>query len=552
MLMRDFTTVKQIFNGQSVVAYLILTVFAVVTTLLLSYKFLQCIQQKNYCASDYFKWINKKNNVFVMKIIMLSLLSCFAFCLFNVVFAFIKNDYFTFLGFVFYLFFIVLSLLGERKMENKVPLKYTNRIKRLIATYCVISFIIFFALLILENLIFYYFSDFFKLERFAIVTIFPSLMPFLIFVSDAINKPIEKRINKKFVKKVTEFLDKSNLIKIGITGSYGKTSVKNYLRDILSVKYRVVATPSSYNTPMGICKSAELIKDDTQVFIAEMGARQKGDIKELCEIVKPQIGVLTGIAPVHLLTFGNLENVIKTKNEIMEYPSIQTGVFTADNENVLKLYEDFKKEKFLAGENEKALVKVSNVKADKNGSSFDLTIDGETVTCQTEILGRHNISNVALACAVAYKLGLTLQEISEGIKNLKSVEHRLNLINENGVTIIDDGYNSNVEGTKSALETLSYFSGRKIIITPGMTELGLEQNKLNYDFGVRMANVADYVILVEGGSCNAIREGLVFGGEFDAEKVKIVASLQKAKEKLAEIVKEGDVILFENDLTDRF
>ena len=198
------------------------------------------------------------------------------------------------------------------------------------------------------------------------------------------------------------------------------------------------------------------------------------------------------------------------------------------------------------------MVKVSNVKADKNGSSFDLTIDGETVTCQTEILGRHNISNVALACAVAYKLGLTLQEISEGIKNLKSVEHRLNLINENGVTIIDDGYNSNVEGTKSALETLSYFSGRKIIITPGMTELGLEQNKLNYDFGVRMANVADYVILVEGGSCNAIREGLVFGGEFDAEKVKIVASLQKAKEKLAEIVKEGDVILFENDLTDRF
>ncbi len=552
MVMRNYTTLREVFGVQSMLTYVALAVFSVVVTLMLSYKFLQCIQHKNYVCSDFFKWIYKKNNAFKRKLIMLSLLSCFAFCLFNVVFAFVKNDYFTLIGLIFYIGFVILYIVGERKSENKVPLKFTKRMKRLIVTYCEVAFIVFFGLILLENLVFYFWADFFKLLRFVAVTLFPCLMPLLVWTACVINKPFEKRVSKRYVKKATDFFSNATFTKIAVTGSYGKTSVKNFLNDILSVKFKTVATPASFNTPMGICRSAQLIKPDTEVFIAEMGARRKGDIKELCDIVSPDIAVLNGVTAVHLMTFGNINNVISTKNEIVEAESVKTAVFTSDNENTLSLYEKCEKEKILAGFNPNAEVYADNVTADKNGSSFDLIIDGQKITLKTAVLGRHNISNLTLACAVAYKMGMTIDEIAKGVENVKSVEHRLSLVNNGNVTIIDDGYNSNVEGVKSALEVLGYFSGRKIVITPGMTELGVEQNKYNYDFGVKLAKVASFVVLIEGASCNAIRNGLVFGGGFDADKIKMVASLAVAKEKLKDIIKDGDVILFENDLTDRF
>lgn len=552
MVMRNYTTVKEVFGVQSMLSYLALAVVSVFLSLMLAYKFLQCIQHKNYVCSDFFKWIYKKNNAFKRKLIMLSLLSCFAFCLFNAVFAFVKNDYFTLIGLVFYIGFVVLYIVGERKGENKVPLKFTNRMKRLMVTYSEIAFMLFFGLILLENFVFYYFSDFFKLLRFVIVTVFPCLMPLLIWLACLINKPFEKRVSKRHVKRTTDFFSKATFTKIAVTGSYGKTSVKNFLKDILSVKFKTVATPYSFNTPMGICRSAQLMEPDTEVFIAEMGARKKGDIKELCDIVKPDISVLNGVTAVHLMTFGNINNIIATKNEITEAESVKTCVFTCDNENTLSLYEKCDKEKLLAGFDKKADVYAENVKADKNGSVFDLVIGGQRITCRTAVLGRHNISNLTLACAVAHKVGMTVEEIAEGVEKVKSVEHRLNIIDNGAVTVIDDGYNSNVEGVKSALEVLGYFSGRKIVVTPGMTELGFEQNKYNYEFGVKLASVADYVFLVEGASCNAIRNGLVFGGGFDADKVKMVGSLAVAKEKLKQLVTEGDVVLFENDLTDRF
>ena len=134
---------------------------------------------------------------------------------------------------------------------------------------------------------------------------------------------------------------------------------------------------------------------------------------------------------------------------------------------------------------------------------------------------------------------------------MSPVEHRLCLI-EGNVTVIDDAYNSNAEGAKYALETLSLFEGRKIIVTPGMTELGVEQYKLNYELGVEIAKVVDYAFLVDGASNNAIRSGMVFGGNFPPEKIKMVASLDVAKEKLKDFLKIGDIVLFENDLTDKF
>ena len=554
MLMRDYSSISDMFKPSSVWTMLVLAVLSSIITICLSYKFLQALQQKGYVCSDYFKWISKKNNVFNSRVIMLSLLSTFAFCLYNAVFAFIDNDFFTLSGFVFYLLFALMYILGEKKMENKVPLKFTSRIKRLLVTYFIISVVVFFGLIVGFNALCYLIPfNFLKVVRFSVVCLLPLLMPITIFVASIFNKPIERVIRKKFIALATERLNRENLIKIGITGSYGKTSVKNFLTTILQEKYKVVATPLSFNTPLGIAKSTELLQDDTEVFIAEMGARRVGDIRELCDIVKPNVSVLNGVIGAHLLTFGSIEKVVKTKYEVMESLSEDgLGVFTCDNENTLELYNKFSGNKILAGINNQGCAGVfaKDISSSKDGSTFTLVVDGEEVACQTKLLGKHNISNLTLAVAVAKKLGLTISQIQSAIHKIEPVEHRLSLIQKNGVTIIDDAYNSNAEGIKSALEVLEFFNGRKIIVTPGMTELGLEQNKKNYDFGVMLASVVDYAFLVEGGSCNAIRDGMVFGGGFNHNNVKIVANLTVAKDKLKDFIKEGDIILFENDLTD--
>lgn len=551
MLMRDYSSISDMFKPSSIWTMLVLAVLSSIITICLSYKFLQALQQKGYVCSDYFKWISKKNNVFNSRVIMLSLLSTFAFCLYNAVFAFIDNDFFTLSGFVFYLFFALMYILGEKKMENKVPLKFTSRIKRLLVTYFIISVVVFFGLIIGFNALCYVIPfNFLKVVRFSVVCLLPLLMPITIFVASIFNKPIERVIRKKFIALATERLNRENLIKIGITGSYGKTSVKNFLAKILQEKYEVVATPSSYNTPMGIAKSTELLTDTTQVFIAEMGARRVGDIKELCDIVKPTHAILNGIIGAHLLTFGTIEKVIKTKNELMQAIPNGVGIFTSDNPNAVKLYQEFGGEKALAGLQENSQVYATDITADKFGSKFKLNIFGQELECQTKLLGKHNISNICLAVALAYKLGLTIEEIKQGISKIEPVEHRLNIIDNGKIIIIDDAYNSNVEGTKYALEVLGYFEGRKIIVTPGMTELGATQNKENYEFGIRLASVVDYAFLVEGGSANAIRNGMVFGAGFDHKKVKVVANLTVAKDKLAKIIEDGDIVLFENDLTD--
>lgn len=553
MLMKSYNSISCIFKADSLITMIALAIFSAIASICLSYKFLQALQQKGYVCSDYFKWANKKNNVFNSRLIMLSLLSVFAFFLYNAVFAFAEKDFFTLTGLAFFVLFSLFYIVGERKMENKVPLKITNRIKRLLVTYFIISTILFFGLILAFNLLCYAVPfNFLKIMRFSVVTLLPLLMPNLIFVASLINKPIEKSICKKFVRVAIERLDRPNLIKIGITGSYGKTSVKNFLAKILEEKYEVVSTPSSYNTPMGIAKSTELLKDTTEVFIAEMGARKVGDIKELCDIVKPQYGILNGIIGAHLLTFGTIEKVVKTKNELMEAIPNGVGVFTCDNQNALGLAEQYKGEKILAGLNRENSPEVyaEDIKVDKFGSEFTLNLFGQSIKCKTELLGRHNISNITLAAALAYKLGLSVEQIKEGISKIEPVEHRLNIIDNGKVTIIDDAYNSNAEGVKSALEVLNFFEGRKIIVTPGMTELGANQTKENYEFGVQLASAVDYAFLVEGGSANAIRNGMVFGAGFDHKKVKVVANLTVAKDKLGKMIEEGDIILFENDLTD--
>ncbi|MBQ3572687.1 MAG: UDP-N-acetylmuramoyl-tripeptide--D-alanyl-D-alanine ligase, partial [Clostridia bacterium] len=391
--------------------------------------------------------------------------------------------------------------------------------------------------------------------RFSPICLMPMLVPVFVLLAYYITKPFEIVRQEKYIEKCTKKLkEHKGLIKIGITGSYGKTSVKRILCTILEEKYNVLATPSSYNTPMGICKSVKRLKPEHQVFIAEMGARHVGDIRKLAKIVEPDYAIINGIVGQHLESFGSLSAIKQTKYELVESMPSGCVAYTVDSENTISLFDDCKLKTIKAGItlDENPSVFAKEIAMNENGSTFILSVHGKEIKCHSALLGKHNISNICLAVAIAYEMGLSIFEISAGISRLTAVEHRLNVKkNANGITVIDDSYNCNTKGFDAALEVLSFFEGRKIVITPGMVELGSTEDMENFLLGKKLANACDVAVLVGRSSAYIIRNGLLECG-FDPENIIQASTLDGAMKKLQQVLKAGDVILFENDLPDKF
>ena len=389
----------------------------------------------------------------------------------------------------------------------------------------------------------------------ALMVLYPLLLPFLVAVSALIALPVEKLIFSLYFHDAQRtLLQNKGLIRIGITGSYGKTSTKFVLNTILSQKYNVLCTPSSFNTPMGVTRIVrERLQPSHQVFIGEMGARHVGEIKELSRLVHPQIGILTAVGPQHLDTFRTIERIEKTKYELIEaLPDDGYAVFVNDGDIVTRLYEKTGKEKCLVGR-EGAEVWAEDVTVSATGSSFNLCFkDGEKIPCQTKMLGEHNILNILTAAAVAKHLKLTNAQIARGIQALQPVEHRLQLLHSaGGVTVIDDAFNTNPRSAKKALDVLKAFPGRRIIVTPGMVELGAEEEKYNEEFGRYMADCVDIAVLVGKKHTAPIVKGLKEGG-FKAENIHVVSSLDEAIRLNQTMLKADDVVMYENDLPDHY
>ena len=327
------------------------------------------------------------------------------------------------------------------------------------------------------------------------------------------------------------------------------------MKIILEEKFKVCASPSSYNTPLGIAKTIlSNLSENDEVFIAEMGAKQIFDIKELCEIVEPKIGLITGVGNQHLLTFGSVENIVKTKGELAEFVSQTKGKLfvNVDSELSKKLAENYSKAITTSIGVSSGDMFVQNIKTTSKGSTFELVAKGEVQKCETILLGEHNISNILIASRVAFEMGVSLKEISAGIKKLHTIQHRLEIVKSSSTyTIIDDAYNSSVEGSKASLNVLSKFAGSKFVITPGLVELGDEQYNSNFEFGKNMAEVCDYVIVDYASNFKAISEGLK-SANFDENKIIQVANLTQAVELLNKLAKKDDVVLFENDLPDNY
>ncbi len=393
--------------------------------------------------------------------------------------------------------------------------------------------------------------------RLYFIGLFPLLLPLWVALGGLCAWPIEKLVSEMYFRDAQKKLAaRPDLIKIGITGSYGKTSVKFILGTILQEKFQVLVTPSSFNTPMGVTRIIrEKLMPSHQVFVAEMGARHVGDIKELCRLVHPRYGVLTSVGPQHLDTFHTIDRIKSTKYELMDaIPDGGCCFFPDDQAICRELFDQTRKEKRLCSihaDTEDADVWATDLRVSPAGSTFILHTMQDEITCQTRLLGEHNIQNILLAATVGLQLGMTLRQIARGISRIEPVEHRLQLISTPGMTIIDDAFNANPRGAQAALKVLKGFEGRRIIITPGMVELGAGEEQFNHDFGTMMADCVDVAILVGKKHTAPIAKGLREAG-FPENNLHVVSTLDDASALLRQMGRPGDVALFENDLPDHY
>ena len=427
----------------------------------------------------------------------------------------------------------------------KTPLVYTMRVKRLFAT----NIILFAAIAALAVL-------FAGAWAMAIIGAALVLSNFIMLLANFINTPIEKAINRYYYNDAKRIIESNKgLIVIGVTGSFGKTSTKNYLAGVLAEKYNVLVTPGNFNTLLGVIRTIrEQLRPYHQVFIVEMGAKQKNDIKEICDLVHPTIGIVTAVGEMHLETFKTIENIQDTKFELINsLPANGLGVINNDSQ-CISSYKGIKSQCKLIRYAVEADgdYKATDVKYGANGVSFTLN-GGEQFG--SRLLGVGNLLNILAATAVADYLGVPTNKQKNAIARLQPVEHRLSMKVSNGITVLDDAYNSNPQGAKMALGVLKGFAvgdgNKRIVITPGFVEMGARQAQANKELGRTIAESCDYAIVVNATNRDAIRSGIEEGG-MAAEKYFLADSLNHAHAHLAQILKAGDVVLYENDLPDNF
>lgn len=512
---------------------LVLVAFSSLFTLM---RQLQMLQQNSYFPSRYFSWL--KDNLPFYEVLM--------FLVTSILFIFNAD-----IPLVIFCAAVAAIRIPRYLNIHKKSIKklvFTARVKRLFATAIIIQVILISVYVIkpvsLAGSLCLDFSF-----------VFAYLVPIYTFVIWGVTLPIEKAFNLYFVNDAKKILRSYKDLKvIGITGSYGKTTTKFILTRILSEKFNVVCTPHSFNTTMGVVRTVrEHFKPQTQVFICEMGAKNVGDIKEICNIVKPDFGLITSVGEQHLETFKSVNNVFKTKFELADAVNKKNGLtfVNGDSKEIIDRINinDFK----VYGSENNFAYSICNITCNRNGSKFDLDLGDTTITLTTKLLGKHSIINIAGAAALAYTLGVSPKDIQFAVASLKPTEHRLEL--KNGINrslLIDDAYNANPEGSLEAVNVLNSFEGmKKIIVTPGLIELGEREYECNFQLGAAAAKVCDVVILVGINRSKPLAEG-VKSTDFNPDNLHIVASFKDAMAVFSKIADNNTVVLLENDLPDNY
>lgn len=497
---------------------------------------LQMMQQNSYRNDRYWRWMKNNGDSSSprrLTLYFLLLISCTRFTP-EIIHPFIAV-------------ILVVLAVRELRMKYKKPLVFTQRATRLyIASWVVV---------LLHTTLWAALTQF-DLSVVPMLLLCAAAFSWVvILVANLLMHPIEMQINKGFYNEAKKILEAMpNLRIIGVTGSYGKTSTKHYLYRILSEKYNVLMTPGSYNTPMGVIRTVrEMMKPYYDVFIVEMGAKQLGDIKEICDLVCPTIGIVTAVGEQHLESFKSIENVQRTKFELVDaLPADGLAVVNNDFEYIANRTVNnvpVKRYALAPGTD----YHVEDVEYGEVETRFAVVGEGRRIELATKLVGDCNLSNLMASVIVALHLDVPEKSIRYGVSQIEQVEHRLNMKRTpGGLSIIDDAFNSNPDGARMALDVLARIkTGKRIVITPGMIELGDKQVEYNKRLGVQMASAADYVMVVGTYNRDAILAGLAEGG-MPEEKIFVADSFVMAQARLVQIARAGDVVLYENDLPDTF
>lgn len=517
-----------------------------------AYFFLHMFQQNGYKLNEYSDWL--KNHLY--RYSFPSELALYSIVLISLLwwgYAWLTDS----TQFLIIIVFGVLWFYSNSRYYSekpKKPLVFTPRMLRLVGVFSVL--VLLFVARVSTSLFstpFYWMDVHLFALTFVVVA---TLSPLLVAISALINHPVESWIQNGFKKQAREKLARLNHIKvIAITGSYGKTSTKFFIRDILSERFSVCSTPGSYNTPMGICKviNADL-QASHQIVLLEMGARYLGNITELCQIAKPDVAVWTCVGKAHLETFGSVENIAITKSAIITHLKPDgTAVINADDPIIPGYIKRSDISVVRAGISGGA-VQASNISYSEKGCSFMVQAhNGEKEQFTTRILGAHNIQNLLLAISVGLHFGLRLKTIALAVEKIQPIEHRLEIKKQGDIIILDDAFNANPVGAANAVEVLGRFrTGRRYIVTPGMIELGQDEEEENRLFGEHIAQAhLDGIFLVGKQRTEPIANGIRSQQEVET-KLHIVSSLNEANSLLRGMLQKGDVVLYENDLPDSY
>lgn len=484
-----------------------------------------------------------------------------------------------------YFLFLMLLLSGSiiifasNKYDKLKKINYTKRMWRMIvvATMFLILYVVF---------------TLFCYSQLVLLVMMPIILPInylIVLLTMLTLSPIEKIIKNHYLKKTKlKLRSMKKLIKIGITGSYGKTSTKEILTTILSEHYYTLSTPKSYNTPMGISKVVlEELNSKHEAFVCEMGAKKVGEIKELCDLVDVNYGIVTAVGRQHTSTFGSMKNIYRTKKELPDYLTGKACIFNLTNKYVYNMYKKYVGEKIgvfyiknhdlhNTGGLVKKRIKIrtkcgvcdniyhlltfpknkcvyaKGISYDENGCKFKIYYGNEYIcNASTILIGIHNIINILLSVAMAKMLGVSNNNIEVGIKKLQPIKARLEkFVGESGAIILNNGYNSNIDSLDYSLKTVRLFNKPNIlVVTPGVIE-SRDMYLSNKIFGEKIGAVATEVIIVKKLNKDAIYSGLITSG-FDSSKIYFASSFNECKTVLNRLGRDY-IVLIENDLPDNY
>ena len=500
--------------------YIILFLLILVFEMIKSKRSFSALQNNMYNEGNrYIKWLLNNVKALVFTLDFLAVVTILIAYLFNNKVTFI-------LVLISSMFYLLegLRILNKERNIKKNRLVVTKRIKRLMATSTVITFL---------PIILYFINR----DNMVLVLLIESILTYfndiIVLLCLFINYPVDyfnNKFNRVKAERKMETLNKLDVI--GIAGSYGKTITKNILDSIFSTKYTTKKTPRNLNTEHSLVLAINKYLDRSdQIFIAEMGAYKQGEIRKQCNLVNPKYAVITSIDLVHIDTFGSLENIVKAKFELVEsLPYDGVAVLNMDDINQSSYNIKNKCKKIWIGiDNKNADIVASNISYSNKGSKFTVKLknDKKEYLFETKLLGKYNVYNILSSIALGLEYGFKIEELNKIIKDLKVPDSKLELIDLDYMYELNDLGNNNPLGVKYALEVLDSMDGVKVIVTSGMFKDDAKERRLNQMFGNQIAGICDYIILVNSKKSRKIFDGIMENG-YDKDRLFVVNDLDKA------------------------